>query len=75
MNRINFAPRQLRLLLISFVSIAALAGCGGSDGVPGVPSGAPVTTDGENGSAPPTGMVNTGGRVGQPARQRYGHYG
>ena len=63
-NRINFAPRQLRLLLISLVSIAALAGCGGSDGVPGVPSGVPVTTDGENGAAPPAGMVDTGGGSG-----------
>ena len=29
MNRINFAPRQLGLLLISLIAVTALSGCGG----------------------------------------------
>ena len=57
MSRINFAPRQLGLLLISLASVMALSGCSDSD-TPAVAcaSYTPVGTDGR-GTTPLTAMA------------------
>ena len=62
MNRINFTPRQLRLLLISLASVMVLSGCGDSNtslgtltpppATPGAPANEGDGEGGQSGGAP-----------------------